>query len=60
VKPVDDRAAEYLDMFKEERYLELTTFLQVETPETIVAFCRLVAKYDNVTHLEFVRRLLSE
>jgi hypothetical protein len=60
VKSVDDRATEYLDMFRNEQYLELTSFLQVESAETIVAFCRLVAKYENVTHLEFIRRLLSE
>ena len=60
MKSVDDRATEYLDMFRNEQYLELTSFLQVESAETVVAFCRLVAKYDNVTHLEFIRRLLSE
>ena len=56
---VDDRATEYLDMFRNEQYIDLSAALRRETPETIVAFCRLVVKYENITHLEFIRMLLS-
>lgn len=59
VKSVDGLAEEYLDLFRDEKYLELTNRLKEATPETVVAFCRLVAKYENVAQLDFIRRLLS-
>ena len=59
IKSVDERAEAYLDMLREEQYLQLTTRMDSETPEAIVAFCRLVAKYESVERLTFVRELLS-
>lgn len=57
---IDDRATLYLDMLREERFTELTGLLRTESPQAIVAFCRLVAKYENVTQLEFIRSLLGD
>ena len=59
MKTSDDRAEHYLDLLRDERYLELTASLKKETPQTIVAFCRLVAKYENVEQLSFIKNLLS-
>jgi len=60
MRTVDERAVAYLDMLRDERFLELTAALKAETAETIIAFCRLVAKYENTAQLEFVRSLVSE
>lgn len=60
MKSIDDRATEYLDMFRDEQYLKLSECLKKETPQCIVAFCRLVCKYENVGHLTFIRELLGD
>ena len=60
MKSVEDRAIEYLDMFRDEEYVKLTAALKNESPQCIVDFCRLVAKYENTAHLQFIKELLGD
>jgi len=60
MKPSHERAAEYLEMFRDEQYLELSTALKTETPQAIVEICRMAAKYEGVHQLKFIRELLGD
>jgi hypothetical protein len=55
---VDDKCVEYLELFRDEKYLELSELLNKETPQFIAAFCYYVSKYEGVHHLDFLRKLL--
>ncbi len=59
MKSSAERSEAYLELFRDERYLELTDALKTETPQCIVEFCRMVVKYEGPHHLEFIRDLLS-
>ena len=55
---VDDKCVEYLELFRDEKYLELSEILKKENATVVVAFCYYVSKYEGVHHLDFLRKLL--
>jgi len=55
----DNKCVEYLEMFRNEQYIELSTSLEKETPQFIAAFCYYLAKYEGVHHLDFLRKLIG-
>jgi len=57
---VDDKCVEYLEMFRNEMYLDLSYKLEKENAAVIAAFCYYVSKYEGVNHLDFLRKLLSD
>lgn len=59
MKQATERAEGYLELFRDEQYLELSAALKKETPHCVVEFCRMVVKYEGPHHLEFIRDLLS-
>lgn len=54
----DNKCVEYLEMFRNAQYIELSISLEKETPQFIAAFCYYLAKYEGVHHLDFLRKLL--
>lgn len=59
MKSVEDRATDYLELFRDEKYLELTNELKKEDVGCVATFCYYVARYEGVHHLEFVKNLLA-
>lgn len=57
---VDDKCVEYLEMFRNEMYLDLSYKLEKENAAVIAAFCYYVSKYEGVHHLNFLRKLLND
>ena len=55
---VDDKCVNYLEMFRDEKYLELSELLKNENAAVIAAFCYYLSKYEGVNHLDFLRKLL--
>jgi hypothetical protein len=55
---IDDKCVEYLELFREGKYIELSELLKIENATVIVAFCYYVSKYEGVHHLDFLRKLL--
>jgi hypothetical protein len=55
---VDDKCVNYLEMFRDEKYLELSEVLKNENAAVIAAFCYYLSKYEGVNHLDFLRKLL--
>jgi hypothetical protein len=55
---VDDKCIDYLEMFRDGKYLELSECLKNENAAVVAAFCYYLSKYEGVVHLDFVRRLL--
>jgi hypothetical protein len=55
---VDDKCVEYLELFRDEKYLELSELLKKENATVVVAFCYYLSKYEGVNHLDFLRKLL--
>lgn len=60
MKSVDDRCVMYLEMFRDEQYLQLSEGLNKESAKCVTTFCYYVAKYEGVHHLEFIKSLLSD
>jgi hypothetical protein len=56
---VDDRCVEYLEMFRNEQYIELSQHLAKENPACVAGFCYYLAKYEGVQHLDFLRKLIG-
>lgn len=54
----DNKCVEYLEMFRNEQYIELSTSLEKENAALVAAFCYYLAKYEGVHHLDFLRKLL--
>jgi len=54
----DDKCVLYLEMFRDEQYLELSKNLEKENAAVIAAFCYYLSKYEGVHHLDFLRKLL--
>ena len=57
---VDDKCVAYLELFRDEKYLELSSILEKENAAVLAAFCYYVSKYEGVHHLNFLRKLLSD
>jgi hypothetical protein len=55
---VDDKCIDYLEMFRDGKYLELSECLKNENAAVVAAFCYYLSKYEGVVHLDFVRKLL--
>jgi hypothetical protein len=55
---VDDKCVDYLELFRDGKYLELSELLKKENAATTAAFCYYVSKYEGVQHLDFLRKLL--
>lgn len=55
---VDDKCVGYLELFRDEKYLELSELLKKENAAVVAAFCYYVSKYEGVHHLDFIRKLL--
>ena len=55
---VDDKCVDYLELFRDEKYLELSELLKKENATVLVAFCYYLSKYEGVNHLDFLRKLL--
>ena len=55
---VDDKCVKYLELFRDEKYLELSEILKKENAAVVAAFCYYVSKYEGVHHLDFLRKLL--
>ncbi len=56
---VDDKCVEYLELFRDEKYLELSELLKKENAAVVAAFCYYLSKYEGVNHLDFLRKLMS-
>jgi hypothetical protein len=56
---IDDRCLEYLEMFRDAKYLELSEFLKKESAACLAAFFYYLAKYEGVGHLDFLRKLID-
>jgi len=56
---IDDKCVLYLEMFRDEHYLELSQALEKENAAFIAAFCYYLSKYEGVHHLDFLRKLLN-
>lgn len=54
----DNKCVEYLEMFRNGQYIELSTSLEKESAALVAAFCYYLAKYEGVHHLDFLRKLL--
>lgn len=55
---VDDKCVEYLELFRDEKYLELSELLKKENAAVVAAFCYYLSKYEGVHYLDFLRKLL--
>lgn len=55
---VDDKCVAYLELFRDEKYLELSNILKKEKAAVVAAFCYYVSKYEGVNHLDFIRKIL--
>jgi len=55
---VDDKCVDYLEMFRDQKYLELSESLKNENAAVVAAFCYYLSKYEGVVHLDFIRKLL--
>jgi hypothetical protein len=55
---VDDKCVDYLEMFRDQKYLELSESLKKENAALVAAFCYYLSKYEGVVHLDFIRKLL--
>jgi len=55
---VDDKCIDYLELFRDGKYLELSEVLKKENAAVIAAFCYYLSKYEGINHLNFLRRLL--
>jgi len=55
---VDEKCVNYLEMFRDQKYLELSDLLKKENAAVIAAFCYYLSKYEGVNHLDFLRKLL--
>jgi hypothetical protein len=58
METLDDKCANYLEMFRDGLYLELSEELQKENAALVAEFCYYLAKYEGVHHLDFLRKLL--
>jgi hypothetical protein len=56
---VDDKCVNYLELFRDEKYLELSELLEKENAAVVAAFCYYLSKYEGVHHLNFLRHLLQ-
>ncbi len=56
---IDDKCVEYLEMFRDGKYLELSESLQKESPACIAGLCYYLVKYEGVGHLDFLRKLID-
>ena len=55
---VDDKFVDYLELFRDEKYLELSELLKKENAAVLAAFCYYLSKYEGVNQLDFLRKLL--
>lgn len=55
---VDDRCVEYLEMFRDGKYIELSELLKKENVAAVATFCYYLSKYEGMVHLDFLRKLL--
>ncbi len=55
---VDDKCVDYLELFRDEKYLELSELLKKENAAVLAAFCYYLSKYEGVNQLDFLRKLL--
>ncbi len=55
---VDEKCVNYLEMFRDQKYLELSDLLKNENAAVVAAFCYYLSKYEGVNHLDFLRKLL--
>lgn len=55
---VDDKCVDYLELFRDEKYLELSELLKKENAAVVAAFCYYLSKYEGANHLDFLRKLL--
>lgn len=56
---IDDKCVEYLEMFRDGKYIELSEYLKKENPACMAGFCYYLAKYEGVVHLHFLRNLID-
>jgi len=55
---VDDKCVDYLELFRDSKYQELSQKLEKENAAVVAAFCYYLSKYEGVNHLDFLRKLL--
>ena len=59
METLDDKCANYLEMYRDGIYLELSEELQKQNAATTATFCYYLAKYEGVHHLDFLRKLIG-
>jgi hypothetical protein len=55
---VDEKCVNYLEMFRDQKYLELSDLLKNENAAVVAACCYYLSKYEGVNHLDFLRKLV--
>jgi hypothetical protein len=55
---VDAKCIDYLELFRDSKYLELSQKLEKENAAVVAACCYYLSKYEGVNHLDFLRKLL--